>query len=222
LDPIGSPGFVESVVSFHEFRRIEPELPLFCGIGNVVELLDADTIGVNALAAGVASELGISLLLTTEVSDKCRGCVKELATAAKMMFLSKKRGSVPMDLGIDLLSLKDRRFLEEAHEPSCEMGASELLTCPARQVSMDLKGCFKIMIDRKVGKIVAIHYPMHTRDKPDFFVNGETAQEIYRTLIASNLIENLDHSAYVGYELGKAEIALRTGKSYVQDSTLFT
>lgn len=222
LDPIGSPGFVESIVSFHEFRRIEPELPLFCGIGNVVELLDADTMGVNALAAGVASELGISLLLTTEVSDKCRGCVKELATATKMMFLSKKRGSVPTDLGVDLLSLKDGRFLEEAYDSACEMGVNELQTCQVHQVSMDPKGCFKIMIDRKVGKIVAIHYPMHTRDRPDFFVKGETAQEIYRTLIASNLIEDLNHSAYVGYELGKAEIALRTGKSYVQDSTLFT
>jgi len=177
---------------------------------------------VNALAAGVASELGISLLLTTEVSDKCRGCVKELATATKMMFLSKKRGSVPTDLGVDLLSLKDGRFLEEAYDSACEMGVNELQTCRVHQVSMDPKGCFKIMVDRKVGKIVAIHYPMHTRDRPDLFMKGETAQEIYRTLIASNLIENLSHSAYVGYELGKAEIALRTGKSYVQDSTLFS
>ena len=49
------------------------------------------------------------MLLATEKSDKAKGTVAEEATAAKMMFLAKKRGSVPKDLGIDLLILKDKR-----------------------------------------------------------------------------------------------------------------
>ena len=35
------------------------------------------------------------------------------------------------------------------------------------------------------------------------------------------MISLLDHAAYIGLELGKAFIALRTGRSYVQDEELF-
>jgi dihydropteroate synthase len=31
----------------------------------------------------------------------------------------------------------------------------------------------------------------------------------------------LDHAAYLGSELAKAEIALRTGKEYIQDKLMF-
>jgi dihydropteroate synthase len=31
----------------------------------------------------------------------------------------------------------------------------------------------------------------------------------------------LDHAAYLGSELAKAEIALRTGKEYIQDKPIF-
>ncbi len=222
MDPIGSPGFVESIVSYYKFRSDQSEQPLFCGVGNVVELLDADTLGVNALVAGASSELGISVMLTTEVSNTCRGCVRELSTASKMMFLARRRGSVPKGLGIDLLLMKEKRFLEEPYDPRYTEGAMEIQTVAGQELRMDPKGCFKIMIDRKLGKMVVIHYPMHQRNKPDFVVKGETAQQAYQTLLKSDLVSDLGHSAYLGYELGKAEIALRTGKAYVQDSTLFS
>ena len=221
LDPVGSPGFVESIVSYYKFRMNEPDVPLFAGVGNVVELLDADTIGVNALAAGVASELGIDVLLTTEVSNTCKGCVKELSTASKMMFLAKRRGSIPKGLGIDLLFLKEKRFLEEPYARRYVEGVTEIHAISGEELRMDPKGCFKIMIDREQEMIVAIHYPMQRRDRSDSVIRGKTAQEIYRTVLKSNLISYISHSAYLGYELGKAEIALRTGKGYVQDSMLF-
>ncbi|MEM4246373.1 MAG: dihydropteroate synthase-like protein, partial [Candidatus Bathyarchaeia archaeon] len=220
LDPITSPGFVKSLVSFYMFAKEEPEMPLFCGVGNVVELLDADTPGVNALVAGVASELGASLVLTTEASDKSRGSVGELATASKMMFLSKRRESPPTGLGIDLLCLKDQPLLEEPFDPSNLKGAREVKPQPEIGFQPDPKGCFKIMIDRGSGRIVAIHYPPG-EGRPDLYVRGETAQEIYRALLSTNMVSDMIHSAYLGYELGKAEAALRSGKGYVQDSMLF-
>jgi dihydropteroate synthase-like protein len=221
LDPIGSPGFVKSIVGFYKFRIDEPELPLFCGVANVLELLDADTPGVNALTAGAATELGINLLLATEVSDKCRGCVKELSIASNMMYLARKRGSIPKDLGIDLLILKDKMFLEEPYNPIYVEGTKLVRTFAKEESRTDLKGCFKIMIDRKLGKVVMIHYPMRQRS-PDYVIRGNDAQEIYHAVAKSNLVSDLTHSAYLGYELGKAEIALRTGKGYVQDLDLFT
>ena len=89
---------------------------LFVGVSNVTELMDADSVGVNALLARLSSEVGASILLATEKSDKARGSVGEEATAAKMMFLAKKRGSVPKDLGVDLLVLKDKRNREEPYD----------------------------------------------------------------------------------------------------------
>jgi len=111
-DPVLSPlnsGFTESIKSYIIFRRKYPEIPLMLGVGNVTELLDADSIGVNALLAGIASEMGIELIFTTEGSVKTRGAVKELSIAIRMMYLSKKRSQLPKDLGIDLLVAKKKR-----------------------------------------------------------------------------------------------------------------
>jgi dihydropteroate synthase-like protein len=138
-----------------------------------------------------------------------------------MMFLAKRRGSIPKGLGIDLLFLKEKRFLEEPYAQNYVEGATEIQAIRGEELRMDPKGCFKIMIDREQEMIVAIHYPAQRRERSDSVIRGKTAQEIYRAVLKSNLISDISHSAYLGYELGKAEIALRTGKGYVQDSMLF-
>ena len=98
-------------------------MPLFVGVSNVTELMDADSVGVNALLARLSQEVDASILLATEKSDKAKGTVAEEVAAAKMMFLAKKRGSVPKDLGIDLLILKDKRVHEEPYDKKLEAGA---------------------------------------------------------------------------------------------------
>ena len=113
LDPL---DILESFIAFRQFAERNPDVPLFVGISNVTELMDADSVGVNALLAKLSSEVGASMLLATEKSDKAQGTIKEEVTAAKMMFLAKKRGSVPKDLGIDLLILKDKRNREEPYD----------------------------------------------------------------------------------------------------------
>ncbi|MBO6105062.1 MAG: DUF4346 domain-containing protein, partial [Methanobrevibacter sp.] len=50
---------------------------------------------------------------------------------------------------------------------------------------------------------------------------GKTASEIYEEIIEKGLVTRLDHAAYLGKELEKAEIAMLTGKEYVQDFDLF-
>lgn len=46
---------------------------------------------------------------------------------------------------------------------------------------------------------------------------GRSARDLYLTAIRRGLISRLDHAAYLGYELGKAEQALLVGEVYVQD-----
>lgn len=107
LQPVNF-GFVRSVEAYKRFSK-NYNYPVLMGVGNVTELFDADSVGMNALLCGIAGECGASMLFTTEASAKTKGCVKELKTASQMIYLSKKRRSFPKDLGIDLLRLKKKR-----------------------------------------------------------------------------------------------------------------
>jgi len=49
---------------------------------------------------------------------------------------------------------------------------------------------------------------------------GDNATVIYYTLIKHKLLSKVEHAAYLGKELYKAELALKLGKQYVQDSPL--
>jgi tetrahydromethanopterin S-methyltransferase subunit A len=51
-------------------------------------------------------------------------------------------------------------------------------------------------------------------------IAGKGAKEIYDTIIRLGLVSRQDHMAYLGRELHKAELAMRHGIEYVQDSEL--
>lgn len=213
---------LESFIAFKEFATRNPAVPLFVGVSNVTELMDADSVGVNALLARLSSEVDASILLATEKSDKAKGTVAEEVAAAKMMFLAKKRGSVPKDLGIDLLILKDKRVHEEPYDKKLEAGAKVVCVSEKPESAvLDSAGMFKISVDRLENVLVAVHYTSLDMNKPVNVVKGKTADSVYAKIMEMGLVSRLDHAAYLGTELAKAEIALRTGKEYIQDSSLF-
>ncbi len=211
-----------SLVAFREFAGRNPTVPLLLGVGNVTELMDADSVGVNALLARLSSEVGASLLLTTEESDKTQGSVREVAVAAKMMFLAKKRNSVPQDLHLDLLLLKDKSMREEPYTEVVEAETQIVAAAEeSKPVLYDVKGIFKIAVDRVNEAIAAMHFSALQAEKPTMIIKGKTAESIYAKIVEMGLITRLDHAAYLGSEQAKAEIALRTGKEYIQDNQLF-
>jgi dihydropteroate synthase-like protein len=213
---------LESFIAFKEFAARNPDVPLFVGVSNVTELMDADSVGVNGLLARLSQEVGASILLATEKSAKAKGTVAEEVAAAKMMFLAKKRGSVPKDLGIDLLILKDKRVYEEPYDKKLETKA-KVVTAPEKSepAILDSEGMFKISIDRVDNVLVSVHYTSFDMTKPINIVKGKTADSVYAKIVAMGLVSKLDHAAYLGSELAKAEIALRIGKEYIQDNVLF-
>ena len=213
---------LESFVAFREFADKNPDVPLFVGVSNVTELFDADSIGLNALLARLSSEVDASIMLATEKSTKAKGTVQEEITASKMMFLAKKRGSVPKDLGVDLLVLKDKRSREEPYDEELELKSKvTLATQETEPAILDTEGMFKIAVDRKEETIVAMQFTTLQMDKPVNIVKGKTAESVYAKIIQLGLVTRLDHAAYLGSELAKAEVALRTGKEYIQDSAIF-
>ncbi len=219
LDPLDVLG---SFLAFRQFAQRNPDVPLFVGVSNVTELMDADSVGVNALLARLCSEIGADMMLATQKSDKAQGSIKEEVAASKMMFLAKKRGSFPKDLGIDLLILKDKRNREEKYNKKLEE-STHILTIKNNEGSaeIDKQGSFRIFVDREKQSIVAIHLTLTDLEVPTLIVKGKTADGIYRKIIELGLISRMDHSAYLGSELTKAEIALRTGKEYIQDKPMF-
>jgi dihydropteroate synthase-like protein len=137
-----------------------------------------------------------------------------------MMFLAERRGSVPKDLGLDLLLFKEKRWREEYYSHKIEEGVKIIQAKTDTNFKPDKSGWFKIQIDREENKIIAIHY-LIGEQTPNMIIKGETAEEVYQTINRNELISKLDHAAYLGVELTKAEIALNTGRGYLQDSSLF-
>ena len=45
---------------------------------------------------------------------------------------------------------------------------------------------------------------------------GKKAIDMFKAILKKGLVSNLDHSAYIGYELGKCEKCLEEGKEYIQ------
>lgn len=212
LDPINSKSIVDSILACKLYADRNPD-PLFFGVGNVTELLDADSVGVNALLAGIGMELGASILFTPEESEKTRGSVYELALSSIIMFLAKKRKSIPKDLGVNLLIFKDKRRYEMIDE---NVDVPVIKAKGMKKFIPDKAGSFKISV--KDDHIEVIHYKS---GKPTVKFVGKNSKKIYEEIIKRGLVSRLEHAAYLGSELQKAEIALITGKSYVQDKDLF-
>jgi len=220
LDPVNSSSIVESIIACHEFHKTN-KAPMFFGVGNVTELMDADSGGVNVLLAGIGMELGVSILFTPEESGKTRGSVYELATASKMMFLAKNRQSIPKDLGINMVAFKDKHKRNDIIDNDVSQIPQTTLEKPLKFVR-DKSGSFRINVDYGTtvenSQIVATHFK---KNKPDLVIVGKSAKEIYEEIITKKLVSRMEHAAYLGSELQKAEIAMITGKDYVQDFELF-
>jgi dihydropteroate synthase-like protein len=197
IDPILPPltmGLTEGIVRYRRLRREFPECSLLMGLGNVTELIDADSTGINALMVGIAAELKIDYLLTTEVSHRARGVVREISLARRLMNRAILEGRIPKHMDYSLLTIKD------PFGNSFE--AAEL-----REMQEAIKDKnYRIFVD---DRSIYIFNDLH-------FFEGTSAEELFSRLC----IKDSAHAFYLGRELGKAELALQLGKKYVQDDSL--
>jgi len=197
LQPVGS-GLVKSLCSFSY-----PGCPLFFGAGNVAELIDADSVGINALLAGLAKECGAAVVFTSEHSDKTKGSVTEMRRAVEMMALMGDR-PYPKDLGIDLFEIKEKRRRREP--PLDYISVVRAMPVPD-EITYDPCGNLRIGIEGNM--IVAVHNGVAVR--------GERWDDVFYTLIQRGRVSLPDHAAYLGKELYKAELSIRFGRSFEQD-----
>ncbi len=214
LDPINSPSLTESIVTCYHYRQRNPTKPLFFGVGNVSELLDTDSNGVNATLSGIAMELGVSILFTPEASLKTKGSISELKTASNMMFIAKKRKTIPKNLGINLIKLKDTYLKEDVSIETKDL--DEIKAYADGKFTPDYKGSFKIIVEDNLIKAI-----LYVNFKKTKVITSTSARAIYEEILRQDMISRMEHAAYLGMELEKAEIALKLNKQYIQDFPIF-
>jgi dihydropteroate synthase-like protein len=194
LDPIHF-GFVDSLLRYQRLRREFPEVPILMGIGNVTELTDADTTGINAVLLGIISELGINAVLTTAVSPHARRAVREADIARRLMFAAKADGAMPRGYTADLMTAHDRRpFLQDLEQVRELAGR---VRDPSFRVQVTTEG-------------------VHVYNR-DGLWSGRNPFDLYPRL---NLDQDGSHAFYMGVELARAQIAWHLGKRYTQDRPL--
>jgi tetrahydromethanopterin S-methyltransferase subunit A len=82
----------------------------------------------------------------------------------------------------------------------------------------DPEGFFVVLVDREAGDIVCEHYAKD--GVHDETIRGLRATDVANTAVRRGLLSRLDHAAYLGRELAKAESALALNLPYTQDEPL--
>jgi dihydropteroate synthase-like protein len=207
IDPILEPisfGFAASLGRYLDIRRRYPDAEMMMGIGNLTELTDVDSAGVNAMLLGFCQELGIRSVLTTQVINWARTSVRECDVARRIMHHAATHRVLPKHLDSRLLMLRDAEIVETPPETIVEL---------AGQIRDNNYRVFA-----SAGEVHLVGAGLHLHDVDPFIV----MEQLRRSGPDGGLPRNLDaaHAFYLGYEMCKAATALTLGKTYEQDESL--
>ena len=203
LEPIGL-GFASSLERFFEARRRWPRAAMMMGTGNVTELTEVDSAGVNMILAAICQELRVGSVLTTEVINWCRSSVMELDLARRLLHHSLERGVLPKHVDSSLVMLRDPSVRGEEAGTLEQLAAG--LTDPNFRIFVEHR-------DRRGGVLHVMNRDGHWQHTDPY--------ELFDTVLAETGLElSSQHAFYLGYELAKARTALTLGKRYVQDEAL--
>ena len=193
LEPIGV-GFAASLGRYLRIREIYPDVEMLMGVGNLTELTDCDSAGVNMLLIGFCQEVGVRSVLTTEVINWARSSVREINVARRLAYHAVANRTPPKRLDAGLVMLRDPEVPRFGPDALAEMHA-RIKDANWRIFAED-------------GLIHAINGAQILHD-PDPF-----------RLFDRMGVADPSHAFYLGYELMKAKTALTLGKNYRQDNAL--
>ncbi|ADB17303.1 dihydropteroate synthase DHPS [Pirellula staleyi DSM 6068] len=208
LEPIGF-GFAASLERYAAVRRKYPDAELMMGIGNITELTDVDSAGINVVLLAICEELGIRSVLTTQVINWARTSVAECAVARQLVHHAVKHRVPPKRLDTRLVMLRDARP-QELTETALEQLASVIKD-----------NNFRTYVSG--GKLHLIGANLHLAERDPFLLFERLMNPGFGgEKPTRDAPKNVDpsHAFYLGYELAKAMIANQLGKEYRQDEAL--
>jgi|688.fasta_scaffold00579_44 dihydropteroate synthase-like protein len=199
LEPIGL-GFAASLERYLLCRRELPQAAMMMGIGNITELTDSDSAGINTLLLGFCQELRIGSVLTTQVINWARSSVRECDLARRLVHYSVEHQIPPKHLEPELVLLRAAKVNHLPADVLQEMAAA------IRDPN------YRLFISE--GKIHAI--------TAGLYVSGIDPFQIMHQIFESPSGQKLDasHAFYLGFEMCKALQALTLDKNYQQDEAL--
>lgn len=199
LEPIGF-GFTASLMRYVETRRRYPDAEMMMGIGNLTELTDVDSAGINLMLLAICQELSIRSVLTTQVINWARSSVRECDLARRLVHYSIHHRTPPKRLDDSLVMLRDPK-LGSYPEDVLEQLAVEIKDNNYRIFAQD-------------ERVHLISAGLHLADADPF--------RLFEQLLRQPQSENVDpgHAFYLGFEMAKAMTALTLGKQYEQDQAL--
>lgn len=198
LEPIGC-GFTKSLLRYAKVRNDYPDAEMMMGIGNLTELSDVDSAGINLLLLGVCQELGVRSVLTTQVINWCRSSVRECDAARRLVYHSIEQGIPPKNVDRNLVMLRDTEIVNFSQAEIAKL---------SREIR---DSNYRIFVEEKTVHLIGGGYHFHATDPFVIF-----------DLLADENPKNLDpsHAFYLGYEMCKAMTAANLGKQYNQDQAL--
>jgi dihydropteroate synthase len=193
LEPIGF-GFAASLGRYIEARKRWPDSSMMMGIGNLTELTDVDSAGVNTLLVGFCQELAITSVLTTAVINWARSSVVEVDLARRLAYHAVTRKTLPKRVEPRLVMLRGDR--------PPRFGADVLRDVASRVKDPNWR------IFAEDGQIYAFNNAL-------FLVGTDPF-----TLFERMGVDDPSHAFYLGHELMKAKTAITLNKGYRQDQAL--
>jgi dihydropteroate synthase-like protein len=194
LDPIHF-GFTDSIVRYQRLREAHPDVEIMMGVGNITELTEADTTGINAVMMGIISELHITNILATQVSPHCRSAVREADIARRIMYWARRENTLPKQVDSRLTGLHEMKPFPYDFAQIRELAGA--IRDPNYRIQVSSEG---------------IH--LYNRDG---LATHEDPFDFYPEL---GVESDGGHAFYLGVELARAQIAHQLGKRYVQDQPL--
>ena len=195
LDPIHF-GLTKSIIRYHDLRNDYPDISIMMGIGNLTELTEADTTGINAILFGLISEMHLDAILATQVSRHCCSVVREVDMARRIFYAARQDSSIPKGLDSSLLGMHERRpFRYDANEIQ---EFYENVKDPSYRIQVSESG-------------------IHVYNRDGIFIDTNPF-DLFTKL--DLLQDDAPHAFYMGVELGRAQVAWQLGKNYMQDEEL--
>ena len=198
LEPIGF-GFAASLRRYMDARERWPDLEIMMGIGNLTELSDVDSAGVNLILLAICEELKIRSVLTTQVVNWARSAVRECDIARRMVCHAIDNRVPPKHLSEQLVMLRDPKVFQFRTEQ-------------IQQIADQIRdNNYRILAEDEQIHLLGSGLHLHGSDPFQIF------DQLFATL-PSNL--DASHAFYLGYEMCKALTAITLGKEYTQDEAL--
>ncbi len=198
LEPIGV-GFGQSILRYSQTRNQWPRAAMLMGIGNLTELTDVDSAGINMLLAALCQEWSIKSVLTTQVINWARTSVREFDVARRLAHYAHVHQTPPKHVDSRLIMLRD---------PDVLSYNDQQLAALARQIR---DHNYRIFVSN--GQLVILGGGQCFR--------GQDAFQLFDDLMQTQAAHvDPSHAFYLGFELCKASIARQLSKEYRQDEAL--